>query len=213
MTWGILAIWNDCAAGHEAAYESWYMREHLPERLSLPGFRRGRRYAAIRPGPEFFTYYETDTPDVLATADYLDRVGDPTPMTRQMMTSVFLNMNRTVCRVLGRKGVARGAYAAVLRLNEVPPEANMQAMLAELHGQDGIARAEAWVAAEENAASADNAEAQLRGGDDHIGACFFVETLREADADKALGLITSRHAGVPGVYRLLCEMTADELPS
>ena len=84
MTSGVLAIWNDCAQGHEAAYESWYMREHLPERLSLPGFRRGRRYSAIRPGPEFFTYYETDTPEVLATADYLDRVEDPTPMTQRM---------------------------------------------------------------------------------------------------------------------------------
>ena len=26
---GILAIWNDCTSGHEAAYEEWYQDEHL----------------------------------------------------------------------------------------------------------------------------------------------------------------------------------------
>ncbi|MEM9140515.1 MAG: hypothetical protein AAGB15_11870, partial [Pseudomonadota bacterium] len=109
MTTGILAIWNTCAAGHEDAYEAWYQREHLPERLSLPGFRRGRRYWAADGGPGFFTYYETDTPEVMATADYLARVQDPTPLTRRIMASVFTDMNRTVCRVVGRVGHARGA--------------------------------------------------------------------------------------------------------
>lgn len=211
MTSGVLAIWNDCAQGHEAAYEAWYMREHLPERLSLPGFLRGRRYGAVRPGPEFFTYYETDSPRALSTADYLERVEDPTPMTREIMTGAFLNMSRTVCSVIGRIGYARGSFATVLRMSEAPPQANLLAVLAELNGQDGIARAEAWVASE-NDASADNAEAKLRGGDEQIGACFFVETLRESDADRVLGLLAARQAGVPGIYRLLCEVTAEELP-
>ena len=211
MTSGILAIWNDCAPGHEAAYEAWYMREHLPERLGLPGFRRGRRYVATRPGPEFFTYYETDTPEVMATADYLDRVGDPTPMTREIMSSVFQNMNRTVCRVAGRIGHARGAYAAVLRLTEATADANLKAMLAELRGLDGIARGEAWVAAGDDP-SADNAESRLRGGDDHISACLFVETLRESDAARVLDHLSARQGGIPGIYRLLCEMVAADLP-
>ena len=40
---GILALWNDCEASHEDAYEDWYQGEHLAERLAVPGFRRGRR--------------------------------------------------------------------------------------------------------------------------------------------------------------------------
>ena len=210
MTKGVLAIWNDCAPGHEAAYEAWYMREHLPERLSLPGFRRGRRFATIRPGPEFFTYYETDTTSVMATVDYLERVGDPTPMTRQIMTQVFLNMNRTVCDVIDRVGHARGAFAAVLRFSDIPAMANLKATLAELRGVDGIARAEAWVAADTDV-SADNAEAKLRGGDGQIAGCLLVETLREKDAEMALGVLTARHAGLTGVYRLLCDMAAEDL--
>ena len=210
MTTGVLAIWNDCAPGHEAAYEAWYMREHFPERLSLPGFRRGRRYVAIRPGPEYFTYYETDTPEALATADYLDRVEDPTPMTHQIMSSVFLNMNRTVCRVVDRIGHARGSHAVVLRMMEAPPLANMKALLAELRGHDGIARAEAWVGITKDQ-SADNAESRLRGGDESTAACLFVETLTEAEAERVLGIISARQSGLAGIYRLLCEMAAEEL--
>ena len=33
---GILALWNDCEAGHEDAYEAWYQGEHLAERLRRP---------------------------------------------------------------------------------------------------------------------------------------------------------------------------------
>ena len=210
MTRGVLAIWNDCAAGHEPAYEAWYMREHLPERLGLPGFRRGRRFVAIRPGPEFFTYYETDSPAVMATADYLERIEDPTPMTRQIMSQVFLNMNRTVCDVVDRVGHARGAFAAVLRMHEAPREANLKSTLAELRGMEGIARAEAWVATTSDV-SADSAEARIRGGDDQIAACFMVESLRESDAERGLGLLTSRHSGLTGIYQLLCDMSAEDL--
>lgn len=205
-TTGVLAIWNDCAPGHQDAYEAWYMREHLPERLSLPGFRRGRRYQAADDGPGFFTYYETDTPDVMATADYLARVQDPTPLTRQMMSSVFTNMNRTVCRVAGRVGHARGAHAAVVRLNAAPSDAHLKATLAEIQGKRGIARAEAWVGVETDV-SADTAESRLRGGDATAAACLFVETLRPNDAQRALADLKSRHTGLAGLYRLLCELT------
>jgi hypothetical protein len=42
---GILAIWNDCAAGHEAEFEAWFQGEHLLERL-VRLFQLLRRRAA-----------------------------------------------------------------------------------------------------------------------------------------------------------------------
>ena len=44
---GILAVWNDCAPEGLAHFERWYNREHLQERVAVPGFRRGRRYEAV----------------------------------------------------------------------------------------------------------------------------------------------------------------------
>jgi len=44
---GILAIWNDCAPEGYDHFERWYIREHLQERVGVPGFRFGRRYEAV----------------------------------------------------------------------------------------------------------------------------------------------------------------------
>ena len=111
MTEGRLAIWNDCAPIHVAAYEAWYQGEHLVERLGVPGFRLGRRYQAIAGAPEYFTYYEVDGPEVLASPAYVERLENPTPATHRIMTQVFQNMNRTVCRVTEASGRFRGAFA------------------------------------------------------------------------------------------------------
>lgn len=205
MTKGVLAIWNDCAQGHRTSFESWYMREHLPERLSLPGFRHGRRYEVIGPGPEFFTYYDTDTPEVMATADYLARIEQPTPLTRYIMTSAFLNMNRTVCQVAHRQGRARGSVAAVLRLLDPFDPAHLIATVTELFGDPGLARAEVWIA-DQSGPAALSTEAKLRGGDETIAGCLFVDALHEDDAVKALDHLAARHTGVPGLYRLLCAL-------
>ena len=35
---GILLIWNDRDDEIVELYESWYVREHVPERLGVPGF-------------------------------------------------------------------------------------------------------------------------------------------------------------------------------
>ena len=80
---GVLAIWNDCAVGSEETYEKWYQTEHLPERLSIPGFKNGRRYQALRGSPMYFTWYEVDTPSVLRSPEYVDRLSNPTVWTKK----------------------------------------------------------------------------------------------------------------------------------
>lgn len=201
MTTGILAIWNDCAPGHLTAYEGWYQTEHLPERLSIPGIRRARRYVcAEEEGPAFFTYYEADTPDVMVSDDYLERVNNPTPRTKVIMMDAFKNMNRTICNVVDRQGRARGAWAVVHRVAQ-PPELNLRMLCAEA----GVARAEIWQRAD--ATAPENAEQKLRGPDAETDACLLIETLREPDAK----MIQMRFPGAL-LYRLLCEMT-DETAS
>ena len=106
---GILAIWNDCAAGREADFESWFQGEHLEERLAVPGFLFGRRHEAISGASRYFNFYVTERPAVLTSKAYLDRLDHPTPMTRTIMSEVFINMNRTVCRRIMRRGGFRGA--------------------------------------------------------------------------------------------------------
>src|SRR5450432_3051055 len=41
-----------------AEHDEWHTHEHLPERLSIPGFVRGTRWKALRGEPGYFVMYE-----------------------------------------------------------------------------------------------------------------------------------------------------------
>ncbi|HXG04754.1 MAG TPA: hypothetical protein VNO23_15230 [Candidatus Binatia bacterium] len=90
-----LAIWFDVAPADRAELDAWYARQHLPERLSVPGFLRGRRYAATGGGTGFFTLYEVRDHGVLSSAAYLERLNNPTDWTRKVLPT-FRGMVRTI---------------------------------------------------------------------------------------------------------------------
>lgn len=203
---GVLAIWNDIRAGREAEFEFWYHREHFPERLSVPGFRLGRRYEAVAGAPRFFCYYITDTPDTLTSAAYLDRLNDPTPLTRTMMTEAFVNMNRTLCRRVWRKGVLRGAFGVTLRLEGAIDAQACREFLTPLAAQDGVLRCELWLAADQGQQIA--TEERLRGGDRKIAGCLMIDTARAGDAERIAKVAADAFGrdGDLGIYRLLSEI-------
>jgi len=202
---GVLAIWHDITPGREEAFESWYRDEHFPERLSVPGFRIGRRFEALTGTPRYFCCYFTDTPAVLTSAPYLARLNDPTPLTREMMTGTFLNMHRTVCRRAARRGGLAGTFAVTVRFATEPDPALVRTALNQLDGAQGVARCEYWVSAESGQRSA--AEEALRGPDRKIAAGLLVETLRRADADRAAAALAGRFGDAPvGIYQLLCDL-------
>ena len=71
MPAGILAVFNDCAPEGYEHFERWYIREHLQERVGVPGFRFGRRYELVSGGDrQFFAFYEVESPAVLASPAY-----------------------------------------------------------------------------------------------------------------------------------------------
>lgn len=202
---GILAIWNDVNPGREADFDRWFQTEHLVERLGVPGFRYGRRHEAISGVNRYFNLYVVDGPDVLTSKPYLERLDNPTPMTRMIMSEVFINMNRTVCRRVARRGDFRGAYAVTVRFNEMTDEAALTGLMDDLVRDPVVASAELWVAAE--AGSPVSMEEKLRGGDRKIKACLMIDMLRQQAAE-ALGAALAKdfpHAEV-GVYRVLCQL-------
>ena len=111
---GVVAIWNDIQPDARADFFEWHNREHMPERVDIPGFRRGRRFAAVDAQPEFFTLYETDGPQVLTGADYLARLDNPTPWTRSAAAR-FVNTSRSLCRVALSLGSAEGGLMMTFR--------------------------------------------------------------------------------------------------
>jgi hypothetical protein len=205
---GALAIWHDVRAGQEATFEDWYKNEHFPERLAVPGFQLGRRYEAVSGAPRYFCVYLGDTPATFVSPAYIERLENPTPLTRSIMLDAFLNMNRTVCRRVRRFGTLWGAFSVTARFSAPVEEAAMVSVLDPLSRADGVARCELWSSADPGSASA--AEEKLRGRDAKIAACVVVETLRQSDAERVRGELTREFGGAAeiGIYRLLCELSS-----
>ena len=117
----VAAIWNDVAPEGRANFYDWHMREHMPERVGIPGFRRGRRYVAIDTDsrPEFFTLYEVDTMQVLQGQDYTARLNAPTDWTRRS-AQYSRNNSRGLARVVESRGEGMGGALLTLRFDAEP---------------------------------------------------------------------------------------------
>jgi hypothetical protein len=203
---GILAIWNDVAPGHEAEFDAWFQIEHLIERLGVPGFLFGRRHQAISGSSGYFNFYLVESPNVLTSKPYLERLDNPTPMTRKIMSGIFINMNRTVCHRTVRRGAFRGAYAVTVRFDDASDEARLTALLDELVTDTNIASGEIWIATDP-AGQPVSMEEKLRGGDKKIKGCLMIDTLRQDAADKLGARMTKDFpAAQVGVFRVLCQL-------
>ncbi len=110
-----VAIWHDVVPEGKPDYYEWHNREHMPERVGTPGFRRGRRYIAELGAPEYFTLYEVDTIEVLTGQDSLPRLNNPTPLTRSTVTYIH-NVSRSLCRVAASFGCAQGGLIMTWQL-------------------------------------------------------------------------------------------------
>jgi hypothetical protein len=208
---GILAIWNDCRAGHEAEFEQWFQGEHMLERLEVPGFLFGRRHQAVSGSSGYFNFYLTQSPDVLTSKPYLDRLDNPTPRTRKVMSEIFINMNRTVCHRMVRRGGFRGAFAVTARFSDPIDGVALTAKLEALLQNDAVAGGEIWSAADPRDQPV-SMEEKLRGGDRKIRGCLMVDTLRFSEAER-VGEQLSKifpQADV-GVFRVLCQLGRGDL--
>lgn len=107
-----IAIWCHIEAPLRAEHDAWHSGEHLPERLAIPGFLRGRRCrsadeAAAWP---YFILYEVRDASVMTSPAYLERLNNPTSWSRKIFAACRLS--RTLCRVVESHG--RGAGGQVL---------------------------------------------------------------------------------------------------
>ncbi len=114
-----VAMWWDIATPMRHEFEDWHSHEHFPERMSIPGFRRGSRWADADGGEGFFILYELDRYETLSSPGYLGRLNAPTPWSAKMMPH-HRNMVRSQCRILASFGGGVGQYMLTLRLSPAP---------------------------------------------------------------------------------------------
>ena len=110
-------MWWSMAHEMRAEFEDWHSHEHFPERMSIPGFLRGSRWASLGEGDEgFFVMHELETYETLTSAQYLARLNDPSPWSKKMMPH-HRNMVRSQCRVVATYGGGIAQSMATTRLS------------------------------------------------------------------------------------------------
>jgi hypothetical protein len=97
----------DVAPEATSEHDDWHTHEHLPERLSIPGFLRGTRWVALHGKPRYLVLYEIDELPTLTSAAYLERLNNPSAWTARMMPH-YHGMTRGFCSVPGSFGLVLG---------------------------------------------------------------------------------------------------------
>ena len=95
---GMLVVFNEVKKRDEADFTEWYNREHIDERIELPGFRRARRYVAVKAKPKFLATYECSKVGDLATPGYLALLANQTAWSQRVMNK-FTFFKRMTLRV------------------------------------------------------------------------------------------------------------------
>ena len=112
----------DVVAEARDEHDDWHTHEHLPERLSIPGFLRGTRWIALEGEPRYCVIYEVEQLATLGSSAYLERLNDPSPWTSRIMPS-YRGMTRGFCAVAGSFGVGLGHASLLVRLAPAPDRA------------------------------------------------------------------------------------------
>lgn len=221
---GVLVVWNDVDPAHEDEFNDWYQRQHVPQRLGVPGFLDARRYMAGSGSPKYCAFYRLDAVSVLATPVYREILAHPTRWTQRNMRW-FRGVARSTCVVTLDQGAGVGGMLGWIAIRSTASQRPLlRERLADVFGRmradPMIVRLQLW----ENDAAVSglgNPEEALRGGPDQVAdAVVTIEGGTAACIEQAAGLATSAltdaSAGTVaqrgGPYQLLWHARAGEKP-
>lgn len=139
---GFMAIWSDVEPGDHRFYHDWLLKEHFPERIGVPGFLNARVFKrAVGDNEQFFILYETESHEVLASPAYIERLNNPTQMSRDVMPRLR-NFVRGAGQVVSSNGLTSGGCVLTVRLTrplaELVDPASREALLNQLRDLPGM---------------------------------------------------------------------------
>jgi hypothetical protein len=195
-----VAMWWDVPPAVRSEWEDWHSHEHMPERLSIPGFLRGTRWIAASGEPSYFVLYEAAGIAALTGGPYLERLNDPTPWSRRMMPH-HRNMVRSLCRVRARFGRGVAHAIATVRLDAALPVDALSA----LPERKGITAA-GLLESQSMSGMAQTTEQKIRGGDAEARWIALIGGYDAEAVETAARQAAPR--GVRGLYRLSYSLTS-----
>ena len=97
---GMLITFSETPPEVEENFNEWYNREHIDERVWMPGFHRARRYVDANSNADikYFATYETDKVEDLADPEYMELLKDQSDWSKKVM-STFTKFDRITANV------------------------------------------------------------------------------------------------------------------
>tara|TARA_Y100000590_G_scaffold409088_1_gene500846 strand:+ start:1384 stop:2088 length:705 start_codon:yes stop_codon:yes gene_type:complete len=111
---GLLMTFTEVSSELEADFNEWYNREHLMERVNIDGFRRARRYEAVKAEIKYLSTYEALDSDNIASPDYVKVLKTPSDWSKSIMPQ-FTKWHRMPCRVEADYTCGIGAALTLFR--------------------------------------------------------------------------------------------------
>lgn len=112
---GMLFVASDVAPADEADFNRWYDREHVEERVRIPGFLSGARYFSLEGGRKYLGLYRTESLAVFGTPGYRAAFEKQTPWSLANLDRMRQPIRR-VCAVRAVTGFGSGSHVVVLPL-------------------------------------------------------------------------------------------------
>lgn len=206
-TTAFLAIWHDIDPAFEPEWHRWHTFEHMPERVSIPGFLAGRRYMNRTASRQAcFTMYEAADISVFRSPAYLERLNAPTDWTQQMAPA-FQDFQRGACRCTAYEGAGLGGVVLALRFNLDGPadKARIDSgrLIADATAAEGISAAHIGLC-EHAITDVETRERAARSatGENRYDAVFLVEGMSHAELQATRAVLVKRAVAAFAGYAL-----------
>lgn len=187
---GFLAIWSDVDAADESDYLHWLTREHVHERLSVPGFLAARIFRADAAGrARFLIFYRLLDGETVSSEAYLERLNAPTPWSQKVMPRLK-NFVRGGGRIVQECGSGTGGYVApvLIARDELP---GYREAAAEIAKADRITATRLFEV-DRTSSEIQTNEKAMRAGDGSFEAMLLIEALDERELASGLAMMGLR---------------------
>jgi hypothetical protein len=134
-----LFVWTDVDSNFEADFNRWYDREHMEERISIPGFVWGRRLRLTAgAGPRYLALYRVENFGVFTSEAYQQAFKHQTDWSNRNFPRMR-NPRRRVMGVSLEVGVGVGSAWGIVNLRQPKVDVDRTApLLEEVCRIDGV---------------------------------------------------------------------------